>query len=111
VDAEAADLLGQAAFWSTPFGTALAWKLAAVTAMVIVSAMHDFVQGPAASCMKAGSDQATNARRRAAWLARIKAGRQTLFEDVSRLGTGTGPAVPRGHDLSRWPARVSALPS
>ena len=68
-----ADVLGNPAFWSTPFGSALAWKLGAVTAMVIASALHDFVLGPAASRLEAGSVEAATARRRAAWLARINA--------------------------------------
>ena len=68
-----ADVLGWAGFWSTPFGAALVWKLGAVTAMVMVSALHDFVLGPAASRLAAGSTAAVTARRRAAWLARINA--------------------------------------
>lgn len=68
-----ADVLADPAFWSTPFGTALAWKLGAVAAMVVVSAVHDFAQGPAAARMVPGSPEALRARRRAAWLARINA--------------------------------------
>jgi uncharacterized membrane protein len=62
-----------AAFWGSGLGRALAWKLAAVTAMVAVSAVHDFVTGPAASRLEAGSPAALRARRRASLLARLNA--------------------------------------
>jgi uncharacterized membrane protein len=62
-----------AAFWHTPMGHALAWKLGAVTAMITVSAVHDFLQGPAASRLTPGSPEAMRARRRAAGLARLNA--------------------------------------
>lgn len=67
------DVLLSAAFWHTPFGRTLAWKLVAVLAMLIVSAVHDFVLGPAASRAVPGTPQAIRARRQAAWLARINA--------------------------------------
>lgn len=62
-------VLGSTEFWSTPFGKALAWKLLAVTVMVAVSALHDFVFGP-----RAGLGAAENReqhRRRALLLARV----------------------------------------
>jgi uncharacterized membrane protein len=62
-----------AAFWRTGTGTALALKLIAVTAMVIVSAVHDFVLGPMAGRMQPGSAAALAFRRRAALLARVNA--------------------------------------
>jgi len=68
-----ADLLLSAAFWDTRYGTALAWKLAAVAAMILVSALHDFLYGPAASRHPAGSSEARAARLRASWLGRINA--------------------------------------
>jgi putative copper export protein len=67
------EVLGEAAFWATPFGRSLGWKLTAVTAMVAASALHDFVLGPAASRLDPGSPEAVRARRRAAALARASA--------------------------------------
>lgn len=61
------------AFWRTPMGHALAWKLGAVTVMIVVSAIHDLIHGPAASRMKPGSPEALAARKRAALLARLNA--------------------------------------
>lgn len=66
-------LWGDPAFWRTGMGSALAWKLCAVAAMIAVSAVHDFVSGPAASRMVPGSAEALAARKRAAWLARANA--------------------------------------
>lgn len=60
-------------FWQTPFGTALACKLIAVTAMLTVQAVHDFQLGPAATRVAAGTPLALKLRRRASWLARINA--------------------------------------
>jgi copper resistance protein D len=68
-----ADLWVNPAFWSSGYGQALAWKLGAVTIMVGVSAIHDFVHGPAASRLVPGSPEALAMRKRAAWLARINA--------------------------------------
>jgi uncharacterized membrane protein len=67
------DLLSSAEFWATPFGGALAWKLVAVTVMVVVSAVHDFVLGPAASAARAGTPEAIKWRRWSALLARFNA--------------------------------------
>jgi uncharacterized membrane protein len=69
----AARVLADAGFWGSPYGRALAWKLGAVTAMLIVQAVHDFAVGPAASRLMAGSPDALVARRRAALLARASA--------------------------------------
>ena len=66
-------VLGSAAFWRTPLGVALAFKLASVVTMIVVSAVHDFLVGPAASRAAAGSDEAIALRRRAALLARLNA--------------------------------------
>jgi len=60
-------------FWATRYGRALGWKLAAVSAMLIVSALHDFIFGPAASRFDVGSPEAETARRRASRLGRINA--------------------------------------
>ncbi|MEX2528659.1 MAG: DUF4149 domain-containing protein [Gemmatimonadota bacterium] len=43
------ELLSHGAWWSTPFGTALKWKLLAVGVMVTAGAWHDFVEGPRAA--------------------------------------------------------------
>jgi uncharacterized membrane protein len=66
-------VLDSAAFWRTATGHALAAKLAAVTVMVAVSALHDFVLGPAAGRAAPGSEEAIRLRRRAALLARVNA--------------------------------------
>jgi copper resistance protein D len=66
-------VLGSDAFWTSPYGRALLWKLTAVAAMLGLSASHDFVLGPAASRREAGSPEAERARRWASWLARLTA--------------------------------------
>ncbi|GLC23826.1 DUF4149 domain-containing protein [Roseisolibacter agri] len=66
-------VLGAPAFWRTATGHALAAKLAAVTVMLTVSLVHDFVLGPVAGRLAAGSPSALRLRRRAAWLARVNA--------------------------------------
>lgn len=60
-------------FWSTPYGHALAWKLVAVSGMLVFSAIHDFVLGPRASRVRPGDPKALRMRRWASWLARINA--------------------------------------
>lgn len=62
--------LASAAFWSAPYGRTLAWKLTAVAAMLVTSALHDFVFGPRAGRLDPGTAAAVRARSRAAWLAR-----------------------------------------
>ena len=66
-------VLGSAAFWRTPLGVTLAFKLVAVVTMIAVSAVHDFLVGPAASRAEAGSAEAIALRGRAALLARLNA--------------------------------------
>jgi uncharacterized membrane protein len=68
-----AKVLGSPELWSSRYGHALAWKLGAVAAMLTVSALHDFVFGPAASRLGPGSPEALRMRRRAALLARVNA--------------------------------------
>lgn len=63
-------VLGSADFWRTGTGVALALKLLAVTTMLIVSGVHDFILGPMAGRLTAGSPEALAFRRRAALLAR-----------------------------------------
>jgi uncharacterized membrane protein len=67
------EVLGAASFWASPYGRALGAKLAAVTAMVLVSAFHDFVDGPRSVRLAPGSPEAARARRRAALLGRLNA--------------------------------------
>jgi uncharacterized membrane protein len=66
-------VLGSADFWRTPFGTTLAFKLTAVATMIVVSAVHDFLHGPAAGRAAPGSPASIALRRRAALLARANA--------------------------------------
>jgi putative copper export protein len=68
-----ADTLSSAGFWQGRYGRTLAWKLAIVSVMVALAALHDFVIGPRASRLGADSPEARVARRRAAWLARLNA--------------------------------------
>ena len=68
-----AETLGSSGFWSSPYGAALAAKLVGVGAMLVISAVHDFVHGPAASRLAPGSAEALHARSRAALWARLNA--------------------------------------
>ncbi|MCU0621657.1 MAG: DUF4149 domain-containing protein [Gemmatimonadales bacterium] len=65
--------MGDPAFWRSPTGVALGWKLAVVAAMLLLSAHHDFVLGPAAGRLAAEGQSAAMLRRRAALLARLNA--------------------------------------
>ena len=67
------DILCSSEFWSTPPGHALAFKLLAVAAMLVVSSIHDFVLGPRAGRATPGSPQAIALRTSAARLARLNA--------------------------------------
>lgn len=67
------DVLGAADFWTSRYGVTLAWKLGAVSFMLVASTLHDFVLGPAASRLEPGSTEARRVRRRASWLARLNA--------------------------------------
>jgi uncharacterized membrane protein len=66
-------VLDDSEFWATSVGHALAAKLVLVTIMLAVSAVHDFILGPAAGRVVAGSAEALHLRRRAALLARANA--------------------------------------
>ncbi|MDO8751515.1 MAG: DUF4149 domain-containing protein [Dehalococcoidia bacterium] len=57
-------------FWHTTFGFRLAVKGMLVGAMLILSALHDFVLGPGASARSAEGAQRPAGRRLASWLAR-----------------------------------------
>lgn len=77
------------AFWASPYGHALGWKLAAVTTMVSISAVHDFIHGPAAGRVAPGSPQALRMRARASWMARVNAAVGVLLVIVAvRLSRG-----------------------
>ena len=65
--------LAEPALWQSAYGRALATKLVAVSVMIAVSAVHDFVLGPAAGRAVPGSADAVALRRRAALLARANA--------------------------------------
>lgn len=67
------DVLGSPRFWATAAGHALALKLLAVSAMLVVSSIHDFVLGPRAGRATPGSPLAISLRGRAARLARLNA--------------------------------------
>lgn len=66
-------VFGSSAFWRTTTGHSLGVKLAAVTGMIVVGAIHDFIQGPRASRTVPGSPESVRFRRNAAALARINA--------------------------------------
>ena len=68
-----AAVLGSSAFWATRYGRVLAVKLAIVLLMLVLSAFHDFIHGPAAARHQPGSPAALRHRRQAAWLARANA--------------------------------------
>jgi uncharacterized membrane protein len=68
------ETLSDPSFWGRPYGRTLGWKLALVSVMVSLSALHDFVLGPRVSRLAPGSPAALTARRRVVWLARVNAG-------------------------------------
>ena len=62
------------AFWQSPWGATLGWKLGLVAVVLAVSAAHDFVLGP--RTMKAleadpESSEAQRMRRLASWMGRL----------------------------------------
>lgn len=63
--------LGSRDFWTGRYGQVLAVKLACVVIMLVLSVLHDFVWGPAASRVEAGSPKAIKLRRLSSWVARI----------------------------------------
>ncbi|HUG42029.1 MAG TPA: DUF4149 domain-containing protein [Longimicrobiales bacterium] len=67
------EVLGSGAFWGSRYGVALGWKLSAVTIMLGVQGVHDFVLGPASSTAAPGSPRALRLRRWAALSARVNA--------------------------------------
>lgn len=75
-------------FWSSRYGTALAWKLGSVAAMLLFQGLHDFVLGPAASRASMGSPEMATLRRRAALLARGSALLGVVVIAAVRLARG-----------------------
>ena len=66
-------LLASGPFWRSRLGVTLAAKLIAVAAMLVTSAAHDFIVGPAAGRERPGSERAVALRRRASVIARVNA--------------------------------------
>lgn len=67
-------VLGDAAFWSTPFGSLLAWKVSVVALIVSLSGVHDFLLGPRATRLlqeQPGEPETEAARRLATRLGRL----------------------------------------
>jgi len=60
-------------FWRSSYGTALGFKLAAVSAMLVVEGYHDWVLGPRAGQAAAGSDESVDLRAKASAWARVAA--------------------------------------
>ena len=67
------ETLGDGGFWTSAYGRTLLWKLVCVAGIVLGSAYHDFVVGPAASRAEPGSPQAVALSGRAAWIGRVNA--------------------------------------
>lgn len=89
-----ATVLASGDFWSGAYGRALAWKLAAVTAMIATSALHDFVFGPRA------------ARRRTPGTVGDPGGDDRLPPDGA---AGDGGGGDRDRRIASWLARLNAL--
>lgn len=68
-----ADVWSDRAFWRSPWGAALAWKLGAVFVMLLVEGYHDWVLGPRAGTVQAGSAEAAALGKRASLYARAAA--------------------------------------
>lgn len=65
--------LGEPEFWAGRYGRALAWKLGAVTVMLVIQAVHDFWLGPLAGRLEPESERAARVRTWAAWGGRVNA--------------------------------------
>ncbi len=68
-----AEVLASPAFWRSPVGRALGWKLIGVVAMILLGALHDFVWGPRSGRHVAGSSEGRRARRVTSWIGRVNA--------------------------------------
>jgi copper resistance protein D len=64
------EILGDAAWWGTAWGRALAWKLGAVGLMVALTLAHDWLEGPGRQGGKWGTAPAPRRRLAATRLAR-----------------------------------------
>lgn len=85
--------LGDPAFWASPYGRALGWKLGAVAAMILVSALHDFVFGPRVARAWEGGGEA----------------RAGDAAGVAEAAGGADPPGSRDRRVASWLARASAL--
>ncbi|HJN42556.1 MAG: CopD family protein [Vicinamibacterales bacterium] len=88
------DFLATRGFWSSSYGTVLAWKLVMVGVILVLSAGHDFALGPLLA--KASGEDATSNRAARLRLALRWGGRLNLFLGVIVIGLGV--ALTRG-----WP--------
>lgn len=66
-------VLGDGTFWATGVGRALAWKLALVTVMLALSAVHDVLLSPARARALEQAPGGAATRRRLVLLARVGA--------------------------------------
>lgn len=66
------EVMGEAGFWASPLGHALAGKLGMVLVMFALAGIHDFLLGPLAS-PETPPDRRQQLRRAAVWVARINA--------------------------------------
>ena len=66
--------LEDGSLWQTPYGHALAAKLACVVLMIVLAVLHDFVIGPMASRVQLGTPEAKRLARGTAWVARANVG-------------------------------------
>lgn len=67
------EVWSHAGFWDSGYGRALLWKLLAVSGMVGVSFIHDFVLGPRSTRATQGSARGARLRKQASLLARFNA--------------------------------------
>lgn len=68
------ETLGSRDFWSSPFGSVLAFKLGGVVTILLLSGVHDFYVGPRASEALRGNPNDPDAlrlRAMAAWMGRL----------------------------------------
>ncbi|MCC6771633.1 MAG: DUF4149 domain-containing protein [Gemmatimonadaceae bacterium] len=66
-------VISQGAFWRSPIGVALAWKLGLVTAMLVLTLVHDLAFSPARARALAERPDGAKVRRRLMLLARVGA--------------------------------------
>ncbi|MGH9379305.1 MAG: DUF4149 domain-containing protein [Thermoanaerobaculia bacterium] len=66
------EVIGEASFWASPLGHALAGKLGLVLVMFCLAGIHDFLLGPLAS-PGTPAERRQQIRRAAVWVARLNA--------------------------------------